>query len=59
MRSHYLFEAVACTHSAGWEKGQVENQVGLGRNRIFTPLPKFANIAALNEWDPRLWFKNQ
>jgi len=49
MCSHYLFESVACTPSAGWEKGQVENQVGLGRNRFFTPLPKFANIADLNE----------
>jgi transposase len=49
MCSHYLFEPVACTPSAGWEKGQVENQVGLSRNRFFTPLPKFATIADLNE----------
>jgi transposase len=26
--SHYLIEPVACTPAAGWEKGQVENQVG-------------------------------
>ena len=50
MCSHYVFESVACTPSAGWEKGQVENQVGLGRNRFFTPVPKFATIADLNEW---------
>ncbi|HSD82306.1 MAG TPA: IS21 family transposase [Anaerolineae bacterium] len=49
MCSHYLFEPVACTPSAGWEKGQVENQVGMSRNRFFTPLQKFATIADLNE----------
>jgi hypothetical protein len=27
MCAHYLVEPVACTPSAGWEKGQVENQV--------------------------------
>ena len=31
MCSHYLVEAVACTPASGWEKGQVENQVGLVR----------------------------
>lgn len=50
MCSHYLFEPVACTPSAGWEKGQVENQVGLSRARFFTPLPKFASIDELNGW---------
>jgi len=29
MCSHYLVEPVACTPASGWEKGQVENQVGL------------------------------
>jgi len=28
MCSHYLVEPVACTPASGWEKGQVENQVG-------------------------------
>jgi transposase len=27
LASHYLFEPIACTPAAGWEKGQVENQV--------------------------------
>jgi len=27
LASHYLFEPVACTPTAGWEKGQVESQV--------------------------------
>ena len=30
MCSHHLVEPVACTPASGWEKGQVENQVGLG-----------------------------
>ncbi len=29
MCSHFLVEPVACTPASGWEKGQVENQVGL------------------------------
>ena len=28
MCSHYLIEPVACTPASGWEKGQVENQLG-------------------------------
>ena len=28
MCSHYLVDPVACTPASGWEKGQVENQVG-------------------------------
>jgi hypothetical protein len=31
MCGHYLVEPVACTPASGWEKGQVENQVGLVR----------------------------
>jgi transposase len=37
MCGHYLVEPVACTPASGWEKGQVENQVGLVRERFFTP----------------------
>jgi transposase len=33
MCSHYLVDPVACTPASGWEKGQVENQVGLIRER--------------------------
>jgi transposase len=36
MCSHYLVDPVACTPASGWEKGQVENQVGLVRERFFT-----------------------
>jgi hypothetical protein len=50
LASHYLFEPVACTPAAGWEKGQVENQVGLVRKRFFALRRKFADLAELNEW---------
>ena len=37
MCAHHLVDPVACTPASGWEKGQVENQVGLVRERFFTP----------------------
>jgi len=50
MCSHYLIEPVACTPAAGWEKGQVENQVGLVRERFFTPRLRFKSYGELNAW---------
>jgi transposase len=50
LANHYLFEPVACTPGSGWEKGQVENQVGNVREWLFTPLARFADFEALNEW---------
>lgn len=50
LASHYLFEPVACTPASGWEKGQVENQVGNVREWLFTPTPKLTDLAALNTW---------
>jgi transposase len=50
LANHYLFEPVACTPESGWEKGQVENQVGNVREWLFTPRPKFADLAQLNAW---------
>jgi len=50
MANHYLFEPVACTPASGWEKGQVENQVGNIREWLFTPLTRFVSFEALNEW---------
>jgi len=50
MCSHYLVEPVACTPAAGWEKGQVENQVGLVRERFFTPRLRFKTYEELNAW---------
>ena len=48
MASHYLIEPVACTPVAGWEKGQVENQVGHVRENIFTPRLRCQDLAELN-----------
>ncbi len=50
LANHYLFEPVACTPASGWEKGQVENQVGNIREWLFTPTPRFADFKALNAW---------
>ena len=50
MCSHYLVEPVACTPASGWEKGQVENQVGLVRERFFTPRLRFKSYEELNAW---------
>jgi transposase len=44
MCSHYLVDPVACTLASGWEKRQVENQVGLVRERFFTPRLRFKNL---------------
>lgn len=50
LANHYLFEPVACTPASGWEKGQVENQVGNIREWLFTPLVRFDSFEALNDW---------
>ena len=50
MCSHYLVEPVACTPASGWEKGQVENQVGLVRERFFTPRLRFKTYDEMNAW---------
>lgn len=48
MCNHYLIEPTACTPAAGWEKGQVENQVGNVREWLFTPKLRSADLAELN-----------
>ncbi len=50
MCGHYLVDPVACTPASGWEKGQVENQVGVIRRRFFTPRLKFKSYDELNAW---------
>jgi transposase len=50
LASHYLFEPVACTPAAGWEKGQIERQVGVVRQRLFAKRRKFADLEELNQW---------
>ncbi len=50
MCSHYLIQPVACTPASGWEKGQVENQVGLVRERFFTRRLRVKTLDELNAW---------
>jgi hypothetical protein len=50
MCSHYLVEPTACTPASGWEKGQVENQVGLVRERFFAPRLRVKSYEELNAW---------
>jgi hypothetical protein len=50
MCGHYLVDPVACTPASGWEKGQVENQVGLVRERFFTPRLRFKTLDEMNTW---------
>ena len=50
MCSHHLVEPVACTPGAGWEKGQVERQVGDARGRLFVPIPRGRSYAEINAW---------
>jgi transposase len=48
MCGHYLVDPVACTPASGWEKGQVENQVGLVRERFFPPRLRVSSYEELN-----------
>ena len=50
LASYYLFDPIACTPAAGWEKGQVENQVGVVRHRFFATRRRFADLEELNDW---------
>ena len=50
MCSHHLVDPVACTPASGWEKGQVENQVGLVRERFFTPRLRVKTYDEMNAW---------
>jgi transposase len=50
MCGHYLVDPVACTPASGWEKGQVENQVGVVRERFFTPRLRVRSYDELNAW---------
>ena len=50
MCSHHLIDPVPCNPRAGWEKGQVENQVGYVRGRLFVPRPRGKSNAEINAW---------
>lgn len=47
--AHYRFEPTACTPSRGNEKGRVERQVKIDRDRFFTPMPKGSTLQELND----------
>jgi transposase len=48
MASYHLFKPIACTPASGWEKGQVEKQVGDTRRNFFTPLLKGDDYSDIN-----------
>src|SRR5437899_1907134 len=48
MCSHHLVEPVACSPASGWEKGQVENQVGNLRDQLFRPKPRVKSLGEMN-----------
>lgn len=48
MCGHYLVDPVACTPASGWEKGQVESQVGTVRQRFFSPRLRAKSYEELN-----------
>ena len=50
MVSHYLFDAEFCNPASGWEKGQVEKSVQDMRHRLWQPMPRCADLGALNAW---------
>jgi len=50
LASHYLFEPVACTPAAAWEKGQIERQVDFLRGRLFIPHRKFSDLEEMNRY---------
>ena len=50
MADHYMFTPTACSPASGWEKGQVENQVQISRERFFKPRLRFASLEELNGW---------
>ena len=50
MCSHYLVEPTACTPASGWEKGQVENQVGLIGNGSSSRGCGSQSFEELNGW---------
>ena len=50
LMNHYLMEPVACTPAAGWEKGQVENQVSFVRDQCFRPRLQCDDLVSLNDY---------
>ena len=51
MCSHHLIEPVACTPASGWEKCQVEDQVGNLRDQLFRPKARVKSLAERASFD--------
>lgn len=49
LEAHYAFQAVFCNAESGWEKSSVENAVAIIRSIAFTPMPRVADFAQLQE----------
>src|ERR1700739_728506 len=50
MCSHYLVDPVACTPAPWWAEGTVREQVGLVRERFFTPRLRVKSYEEMNAW---------
>ena len=50
MMDHHRIEPVACTPAAGWEKGQVENQIHNAREDIFKPRLRVSSFEEANAY---------
>lgn len=50
LASHYLFEINACTPASGWEKGQVERNVEVIRDKYFRDNKNYKTIDELNDF---------
>ena len=48
LMNHYVVEPFTCIPAAGWEKGQVDNQVSTLRNQLFKPQWHFDDLSTLN-----------
>lgn len=49
-RAHHGFDSQFCNVAKGNEKGIVEGLARYVKNHIFTPVPEFSSIEALNDW---------
>jgi len=49
LEAHYGFDGDFCNAYAGWEKGAVENTVAVVRRIAFTPMPRVADWAELQQ----------
>ena len=47
-RAHYGFRIRFCNPESGWEKGNVENNVGTIRRNIFVPAPHYQDVVTFN-----------